>query len=85
MTGEKENKRNTFEVPEGFEAVRDDDGRATGELKPVAPTTTVNLRGLLETAASLLTRACFEHEMDRITAQLTVEQIRAATEGQNNG
>ena len=43
MTDEKENKRETFEVPEGFEAVRDADGRATGELKPVAPITTVNV------------------------------------------
>lgn len=28
-------KRHTFEVPEGYEAVRDAEGRATGELRPV--------------------------------------------------
>lgn len=27
-------KRDTFEVPEGYEAVRDAEGRATGELRP---------------------------------------------------
>lgn len=27
-------QRHTFEVPEGFEAVRDAHGRATGELRP---------------------------------------------------
>lgn len=35
-------KREIFEVPEGFE-MAPDDGRATGELKPVTPITTVNL------------------------------------------
>ncbi len=38
-------KRETFEVPEGFEAVRDDDGHATGELQPVTPITTVKVTG----------------------------------------
>ena len=33
-------KRETFDVPEGYEAVRDADGRATGEVRKVDPTTT---------------------------------------------
>ena len=35
-------KREIFEVPEGFE-MAPDDGRATGELKPVTPITTVKV------------------------------------------
>lgn len=38
-------KRETFEVPEGYEAVRDADGRATGEVRKVDPTTTAKLAG----------------------------------------
>jgi hypothetical protein len=30
-------RRNTFTVPDGYEAVRDAEGRATGEVRPVAP------------------------------------------------
>lgn len=30
-------QRRTFEVPKGYEAVRDDEGRATGEVRPVTP------------------------------------------------
>lgn len=32
----EEQDRQTFEVPDGFEAVRDEQGRATGEIRPVA-------------------------------------------------
>jgi hypothetical protein len=31
--------RKTFTVPDGFEAVRDEEGRATGEVRPTQPTT----------------------------------------------
>lgn len=31
--------RHTFTIPPGFEAVRDHEGRATGEIRPVGPAT----------------------------------------------
>ncbi len=38
--------RRTFEVPEGYEAVRDSDGRATGEVRPTTPAPVPHKRGI---------------------------------------
>lgn len=55
------------------------------------PSPQTNLMGVskvdIEVAASLLKRARFEHSMDRITADLTVEQLEATlgSKGQKSG
>lgn len=50
-------QRKTFTVPDGSEAVRDDGGRATGEITPKA--------AILQMGAELLAEAAAEPTMDR--------------------
>lgn len=52
--------RHTFTIPPGFEAVRDHEGRATGEIHPVAPATAPQGE-LVESAAK---RICLATGLD---------------------